>query len=139
MQLGFLVLTDAGEALNGKLYALGAGWNALRFPELPQQYGFGIGLGVDVPWDATNQRHNLALHVEGPDGERLADDFELEFEAGRPPGAIPAQDQRMVISLGTQQTFGTTGPHAVVVTVDGREIGRSRFYVSLAPVPKFVA
>jgi hypothetical protein len=129
MDLGFLLLTDHSEALNGKLYAMGAGWNLLRFIALPQEHSFGIGLGIDVPWDATNTRHALSLHVQGPDGERLGDPFSMEFETGRPPGAVQGQDQRIVLSLAAQITFETAGPHAVVVEVNEDEIGRSRFYV----------
>lgn len=135
MHLGFLILTDSSEALNGKLYALGAGWNMLRFPALPADHSFGIGIGLDVPWEATNARHALQVHVEGPDGERLGDAFTLEFEAGRPAGAIQGQDQRIVLALGTQITFETVGPHAVVSSVDGAELGRTRFYVVELPSP----
>ena len=41
MQLGFLMLTDHSEVLNGKVYAMGGGWNMLHFPELPVEHGFG--------------------------------------------------------------------------------------------------
>ena len=133
MELGFLILADASEAINGKVYALGAGWNELRLPSLPQEYGFGISLAVDVPWSETNRRHSLALHIQGPDGEIVGDEFSMEFEAGRPPGSAEGADQRIVVSLETHLTFSATGPHAVVVTVAEDEIGRSRFYVREAP------
>jgi hypothetical protein len=129
MELGFLILADASEAINGKVYALGAGWNELRLPELPQEYGFGIALAVDVPWSETNRRHSLVLHIQGPDGEMIGDEFSMEFEAGRPPGSVEGADQRIVVSLETHLTFAATGPHAAVVTVAEDEIGRSRFYV----------
>ncbi len=99
MELGFLILADASEAINGKVYALGAGWNELRLPSLPQEYGFGIALAVDVPWSETNRRHSLALHIQGPDGEMIGDEFSMEFEAGRPPGSVEGADQRIVVSL----------------------------------------
>jgi hypothetical protein len=127
MQLGFLLLADRAEALNGKIYAMGAGWNQLRFPQLPFQWGFSVAVAVDVPWHLTDQRHVMKVHIEGPDGEWLGDEFELEFEAGRPPGAIEGQDQRMVLALQTQATFEVEGPHAVSVTLADEEVGRSRF------------
>ena len=133
MDLGFLLLTDHSEAINGKLYAIGAGWNMLRFPQLPSAFAFGIAFGIDVPWDETNRRHTLKLHIEDPDGERLGDEFSLDFETGRPPGSVPGQDQRMVLSLGAQSTFATAGPHAVIIRVGDEEVGRSRFYVVVAP------
>ena len=133
MDLGFLLLADHSEALNGKLYAMGGGWNMLRFPELPQEWGFAIALAVDVPWDETNRRHTLELRIEDPDGESLGDEFSLDFEAGHPPGSVPGQDQRIVLSLTARTTFAGAGPQAVVVEVGGEEVGRSRFYVVESP------
>ena len=129
MNLGFLILTDHSEALNGKVYAMGAGWNMLRFAALPTDHAFGIAFGLDVPWSETNERHMLSLEVQDPDGEPLGEEFEMELETGRPPGSIQGQDQRVVLSLGVGVTFSTEGPHAVVMRSGEEEIGRSRFYV----------
>ena len=49
------MLTDHSEAVNGKLYMVGGGWNVLRLPELPHEWSFHIALGLDVAWDETNQ------------------------------------------------------------------------------------
>ncbi len=132
MQLGFLILSDYAEALNGKLYAMGAGWNMLRLPQIPQEWGFSIAFGIDVPWAETNRRHTLSLRIEDPDGEALGE-FSIEFEAGRPPGAVEGQDQRITLALQTRQTFTTVGPHAVIVGVGEEEIDRTRFYVLQVP------
>jgi len=133
-QLGFIFLADYGEALQGKVYAMGAGWNLLRFPQLPHPWQFNVSFALDVPWDRTNQRHPLGVHVEDPDGEVLGDPFRIEFEAGRPPGAIQGSDQRLPVALGIQTLFEKSGPHAVVVSVGETEVGRTRFYVVHMPV-----
>jgi Family of unknown function (DUF6941) len=133
MEVGFLLLTDHSESLNGKLYAMGGGWNMLRFSELPTEHVFGIGFGVDVGWDEANQRHTITLETQDPDGERLGDELELEIEVGRPPGSVTGQDQRVVISIQATAVFSTSGPHAVVIRDGEREIGRSRFYVAEPP------
>ena len=49
MRVGILLLADSAEALNGKLYTLGAGWNMLRFPELPAPWCLSRAPGLDVP------------------------------------------------------------------------------------------
>jgi len=138
MHGAFVLLADHSEALNGKVYAMGGGWNMLRFPALPVEHAFGISFGIDVPWDETNQRHSLELRVEDPDGATLGDAFAMEFEAGRPPGAVQGQDQRFVLSLGAKMTFEAVGPHAVIIKVDGEELARSRFYVVQLP-PAMIA
>jgi Family of unknown function (DUF6941) len=135
MNVGFLLLTDASEAVNGKLYMVGGGWNVLRFPELPHQWSFGIALGIDVGWDETNRSHDLLIHIEDPDGGQLGEPLEGNFETGRPPGMPPGQEQRLVMSVGTTATFTTIGPHAAVVQVNGEELGRARFYLTEGPPP----
>jgi Family of unknown function (DUF6941) len=129
MKIGFLLLADHSEAVNGKLYMTGGGWNVLRLPELPHEWGFHIALGIDVAWDETNRRHDLHLNLHDPDGVELGEGFSAEFETGRPPGMPAGQEQRLVMSIGTTATFSGAGPHAAVVLVDDEEIGRARFYL----------
>jgi len=133
MEIGFLMLTDHSEAVNGKLYMVGGGWNVLRLPELPHEWGFHIALGLDVAWDETNQPHSLQVNIHDPDGVELGEGLQADFETGRPPGMPAGQDQRLVMSIGTQATFSAPGPHAAVVEVNGEELGRARFYLAEAP------
>ena len=59
----------------------------------------------------------------------LGEGLQADFETGRPPGMPAGQDQRLVMSIGTQATFSAPGPHAAVVQINGEEIGRARFYL----------
>jgi hypothetical protein len=86
-----------------------------------------------VAWDETNRPHTIDLEIQDPDGERLGDELSFEIETGRPPGSVAGQIQRLVISLGATIEFSSVGPHAVVMRLGEREIGRSRFYVVVAP------
>jgi hypothetical protein len=135
MKIGFLLLSDHSEAVNGKLYMTGGGWNVLTLPELPHDWSFHIALGVDVAWDETNQRHSLNLNIQDPDGLELGEGFSAEFETGRPPGMPAGQEQRLVMSIGTTTTFSTSGPHAVVVQINEEEVGRARFYLGEGQPP----
>jgi hypothetical protein len=129
MEIGFLMLADHAESVNGKLYMVGGGWNVLRLPELPHEWGFHIALGLDVGWSETNQPHNLSVVIHDPDGVELGEGLSADFETGRPPGMPAGQDQRLVMSIGTTATFSAAGPHAAVVHVNDEEIGRARFYL----------
>lgn len=129
MNIGFLLLADYSEAVNGKLYLTGGGWNVLRLPELPHEWSFNIGLGIDVAWHETNDPHELVVSVQDPDGMELGEGLAANFETGRPPGIPQGQEQRLVMSIGATATFSTAGPHAAVVQVNGDELGRARFYL----------
>ncbi len=136
MNIGFLLLADHAEAVNGKLYMTGGGWNVLRLPELPHDWAFHIALGIDVAWHETNDPHELQVNIQDPDGVELGEGLSANFETGRPPGMTAGQEQRLVMSIGTTATFSTAGPHAAVVTVDGDELGRARFYLMEGPPPE---
>jgi hypothetical protein len=129
VNIGFLLLCDYSEAVNGKLYLTGGGWNVLRLPELPAEWSFSIGLGIDIAYHETNEPHELVVTVQDPDGNELGDGLTANFETGRPPGLPQGQEQRLVMSIAATAAFATAGPHAAVVQVNGEEIGRARFYL----------
>lgn len=129
MEIGFLLLCDHSEAVNGKLYLTGGGWNVLRLPELPHEWSFSIGLGIDVAYHETNDPHELMVSVQDPDGVELGEGLTANFETGRPPGLPQGQEQRLVMSIAATATFAAPGPHAAVVQVNGEELARSRFYL----------
>lgn len=87
-----MMLADAAQVADGKLYILGGGWSVTG----PGPSGFAIALKIEVPWDQTNQRHHFALRLLDQDAQPAliagATDplvIEGEFEVGRPAG-IPA-------------------------------------------------
>lgn len=129
MNVGFLLLADHAEAVNGKLYMTGGGWNVLRLPELPHEWAFHIALGIDIAWHETNTTHELRVTIHDPDGIELGEGLAASFETGRPPGMPAGQEQRLVMSIGASAAFAAAGPHAAVVQVDEEEIGRARFYL----------
>ena len=108
MNLGFLLLADYSEAINGKIYAMGGGWNVSRFPRLPHS-------GVRAPRSASMfpgtrpTRLVLSMHVEDPD-EAGRTSSRWTSRRSRPPGSIQGSDQRIVVSLQTRATFSAAGP-----------------------------
>jgi hypothetical protein len=136
VDIGFLLLCDHSEAVNGKLYLTGGGWNVLRLPELPAEWSFSIGLGVDVAYHETNEPHELVVTVQDPDGQELGEGLTANFETGRPPGLPQGQEQRLVMSIAATATFAAPGPHAAIVEVDGDELARTRFYLMEGGAPE---
>jgi hypothetical protein len=102
-----MLLADAAEAVNGKLYVLGGGWSITGPDPMPSA----IAIKIDVPWDEANKRHSLKLTlvdtddkpamVPTPVGEQPLE-FRFEFEVGRPPGLKPGTplDYALAINLG---------------------------------------
>lgn len=86
-----MLLCDAAQAVNGKLYILGGGWNLTG----PQPVASAIALQIDVPWDEANKRHDLKLVLVTDDGQPVMVptstgerpvELGAQFEVGRPVG-----------------------------------------------------
>lgn len=99
-----LLLCDAAQAVNGKLYILGAGWNLAG----PDPGPSALALQIDVPWDQANRRHHITLAlltddgqpVKGPtpDGDKPVQ-IDADFEVGRPPGHKPGTPLSVVFAV----------------------------------------
>ena len=85
-----MMLADAAQAVEGKLYILGGGWSLTGPAPSPSA----IALYIQVPWDRTNVEHSFRLDLVDSDGNAVeleteadADEpvtFEGSFEVGRP-------------------------------------------------------
>jgi hypothetical protein len=102
-----LLLSDAAEAVNGKLYILGGGWSVTG----PEPAPMAIAIKIEVPWDQGNVVHKLQLRLVDADGQPVlaeSDEDEVplvldaDFETGRPAGVKPGTplDLTMAVTLG---------------------------------------
>jgi hypothetical protein len=89
-----MLLADAAQAIDNKLYILGGGWSVTGPDPVPSA----IALKIDVPWDQANERHRWQLALLDDDGipvffgetdEPQSIVLENEFELGRPAGLPP--------------------------------------------------
>jgi hypothetical protein len=103
-----IMLADAAQAVNGKLYIIGGGWSMTG----PAPAAYAIALKVEVPWDETNKRHTLILRlldedgqpvrIAAPSGEQVVLEIPADFEVGRPAGVRAGSpiDMPVVVNIG---------------------------------------
>ena len=102
-----LLLADAAEAVNGKLYILGGGWSVMG----PDPAPMAIAIKIEVPWDQGNDVHKLHLRLVDADGQPVLAEstdgevpvvLDADFETGRPAGMKPGTplDLTMAVTLG---------------------------------------
>jgi len=121
-----MMLADAAQTAEGKLYILGGGWSLIG----PEPSPFAIALKIEVPWDEANRRHPFMLsllNADGqavtlptPDGPRPVEVGGL-VEVGRPAGLTPGAPLDSVAAL----NFGPLplppgGRYVWRLTIDGR-------------------
>lgn len=135
-------LADSVVAAEGKLYALGIGWNNISAPTLPFAHDrVGIGVLVRVPYTATNQNHTLIVWLEdgdgaklpigdAPDGAEKIDEFRVDFNVGRPPTLAPGDEQVVPFALHINNLpFEKLGRYRFVFSIDGDLVRTLNFRV----------
>lgn len=139
MRLDFLILADKAEAIGGKLYLMGGGFDRVGMTAIPGPAQFDIAMGLLVGYNETNLKHSFELRCEDADGNLVFPPAQGVFEVGRPPGMSAGSEQRALMVFGGPFTFRQTGDYSWVVTVNGERQPATRFRIEqarlLAPIP----
>ena len=130
MRTDFLLVADAAQVADGKLYLLGGAWNRIALPQFPMAAPLAVAVGLMVGWEETNQDHVARLTIDDEDGALVLGPIEMRFEVGRPAGTKPGEDQRVVMAVNGQVGFQKPGGYAVVVRLGEDELARTSFRVA---------
>jgi uncharacterized protein DUF6941 len=134
-----MLLCDAAEQVNGKLYILGGGWSTIFAVGQPANVTLAVKLLI--PWDQTNRPHPIAAKLLTEDGDSV--DLGAgpvaatgQIEVGRPPGLKPGTpiDVPLVFPFGG--LLLEQGGYVFALEVDGEPVARTPFRV-IAPPPGF--
>lgn len=91
-----IILCDWAEAVGGKLYMQGGGWDRI-LADTPAMLA--VAVVIRVEYNETNVRRHAVLSLVTQDGEPFPAEnplqFDLDFEAGRPPGMQVGQIQTL--------------------------------------------
>jgi hypothetical protein len=90
-----IMLADAAQAIDNKLYLLGGGWSVTGPDPTPSA----IAIALKVPWDEANAPHDMRIELIDADGQPILVGpepgagnpvvIDSHFEVGRPPGLRP--------------------------------------------------
>lgn len=126
-----MLLCDHAQVADGKLYVLGGGWNqAQAGVPLPMA----LAVVIAVPWDATNQKHELIIRLADDDGVQIDNEDQPvviggPFEVGRPPGVKQGTplNQQMAFKFGT--IVLDPGGYVFELSIDDTMLARAPFRV----------
>jgi hypothetical protein len=134
VEVEWLILADYAEIVGGKLYLMGGGWDKLTVNSgFPLTKPVGLAAAFRVPWDETNQPHNVEIEIQTDDGENVGK-VGAQFEVGRPPGIPKGQVQRFQIAANLSLTLNGPGTYVIVASSNGQEAGRVPFNVMAGPM-----
>lgn len=128
----FLILCDHAEAVNGKLYVMGAGWTTLlRAPvsarsqpdqptSPPSPSRFAIAASFLVDWADANDATPFRISLEDEDRRQVHLQAGGELRPGRAPLATKGSPVRTVLAIPVLMAFPNAGGYCVAAQVAGQ-------------------
>jgi hypothetical protein len=132
------LLADAVQAVRGKLFVLGGGWDTLWVRSFPARHpSMAIGLRLRVPTSWRADVLDLSVDLQDADGAPLlSKPLSHQVKLPSHPQASPATDFGVVRSFTFNNLlFSAEGSYSFVITVDGEPVSRLRFMVRARPTP----
>jgi hypothetical protein len=147
------ILCNHAEAVNNLLYVSGGGIDAgfvQPGANPPYVINVGIGIMVTVPWEQTNQQHEVeielvdedghpALLATGPDSSSPLH-VKLAFNIGRPATGSLGDDQHICLAANLPGLpLPALGKYGFIVRVDGFDERKLGYRLTLPPGTQIVA
>jgi hypothetical protein len=129
----YLILADFAEALGGKLYLMGGGWDSVKVADFSRPVPMSIACGISVPWNATDDEHRLTLAITDQDGVTVAPELQASFKTGRSPQLERGHPAHVPFAIKAELLFPGAGTYVVAATVDGDETSRRKFAFHIRP------
>jgi hypothetical protein len=132
------LLADAVQAVRGKLFVLGGGWDTLWVRAFPARHpSMAIGLRLRVPTSWRAEVLDLSVDLQDADGAPLlSKPLSHQVKLPAHTQASPATDFGVVRSFTFNNLlFSAEGSYSFVITVDGEPVSRLRFMVRARPTP----
>ena len=132
LSVEYLLLCDAAQVADAKIYVLGGGWDRVALPAFPVTLPAGIAIGVRVQWTETNRKHRLVVRGLTADADLELFRAEGEFEVGRPAGMPHGTSQLFQVAMNVPLQVPGPGSYTVEASVDDGAAVRSFPFLAVA-------
>jgi hypothetical protein len=132
------LLADAVQAVRGKLFILGGGWDTLWVGSFPARHpSLAIGLRLRVPSSWGEENLTLSVELQDADGAPLLPrPLTHSMRLPAHPQPPEATDFGLIRSFTFNNLlFQRAGSYSFVISVDDEPVSRLRFAVRERPVP----
>jgi hypothetical protein len=118
MKIDYAVLADAAQAVGGKIFILGGGWNVYRSANYPAPVQLAVAVGLGFSGNEIGGRYPLKIVIADEAGVPVVPELNGQIETGQlapdlPPG-LPIK-----VPVAWNVSFGVPRPgkYIIVVTV----------------------
>jgi hypothetical protein len=117
MKIEFALLADAAQAVGGKVFVLGGGWNLFRAPSYPAPVQLAIAIGLAFTFDEVGVKYPLNVVIADEAGIPVVPEMKGQVETGQPAADVPkTASVKIPVAININMSLPHPGTYGIVVT-----------------------
>jgi hypothetical protein len=117
MKIEYALLADAAQAVGGKIFVLGGGWNLFRSPNFPAPVQLAVAIGLGFTFDEVGSKYPLSVVIADEAGVPIIPEMKGQVETGQPAPDVPATATvKIPVAINVNLSLPHPGTYGIVVT-----------------------
>ena len=117
MKIEFALLADAAQAVGGKVFVLGGGWNLFRAASYPAPVQLAIAIGLGFSPDEVGIKYPLNVVIADEAGVPVVPEMKGQVETGQPAPDVPkTASVKIPVAININMSLPHPGTYGIVVT-----------------------
>ena len=117
MRIEYALLADAAQAVGGKVFVLGGGWNLFRAANYPAPVHLAVAMGLGFTSDEVGIKYPLNVVIADEAGVPIIPEMKGQVETGQLAPDVPkTASVKIPVAININMSLPHPGTYAVVVT-----------------------
>ncbi len=117
MKIEYALLADAAQAVGGKIFILGGGWNVFRAANYPAPIHFAVAIGLGFTSNEAGIKHPLNVIIADEAGVPIIPEMKGQVDTGQPAPDVPkGASVKVPVAINMNMPLPHPGTYAIVVT-----------------------
>ena len=117
MKIEYALIADAAQAVGGKVFLLGGGWNLFRAASYPAPVQFAIAIGLGFTTNEIGMKYPLNVAIADESGVPIVPEMKGQVETGQPAPDVPKTASiKIPVAININMSLPHPGTYGIVVT-----------------------
>jgi len=117
MKIEYALLADAAQAVGGKIFVLGGGWNLFRSPNFPAPVQLAVAIGLGFTSNEVGIKCPISVVIADDAGVPIIPEVKGQVEAGQTAPDMPqTASVKIPVAININLSLPHPGTYGIVVT-----------------------
>jgi hypothetical protein len=117
MKIEYALLADAAQAVGGKIFVLGGGWNLFRAASYPAPVQLAVAIGLGMTSNEVGVKYPLNVVIADEAGVPVIPEMKGQVETGQPAADVPKTTSvKIPVAININLSLPHPGTYGIIVT-----------------------